>query len=112
MIKWRVFSWGCTPWEIQISICLNLSPEDFREYFDAFDWFEDFKSFCDEGCEDLENFEKCKKCWKGAIKRYSVNLRNSLKLSGIIFDQGQLFDCIGKFLLVGLLDQSEIWFRI
>lgn len=75
---------------------MNLSPEDFREYFDAFDWFEDFKSFCDEGCEDLENFEKCKKCWKGAIKRYSVNLRNSLKLSGIIFDQGQLFDCIGK----------------
>ena len=85
---------------------MNLSPEDFREYFDAFDWFEEFKSICDEDC-DLENLEICKKCWKGAIKRYSVNLRNSFKLSGIIFDQGHIFHCIGKFPMAVPLDQSE-----
>ena len=85
---------------------MNLSPEDFREHFDAFDWFEDFKTLCDEDCE---NIQKCKMCWKSAIERYSINLRNSLKLSGIIFDHGHLFQCIGKFSLAYTLGQSECW---
>ena len=96
MIKWRVFSWGCTPWEIQISICLNLSLENFRDYFDAFDWFEDFKSFCDGECENLEAIQKCRECWKSAIKRYSFNLENSLSKSGVLLDHGLVLQCIGK----------------
>ena len=87
-------AWGhCTPWEIQISVCLGVPLSTLQQHLLINEWFYDFISQCDVQC--INSSYLCKKCWSSSLLHYSQELTESQFPER---DLSLVNDCIGMII--------------